>query len=256
LRQGVAQPAGAAMGDDAGREPEPITPDLLADLQAGHLDDDAAAALRQRVRTDPVAADMLAALDRLRSDLAELGADEASAPAVPAEVTARVGAALQAAPPHRRSGPAHSVRHTPRWQLIALAVGLGAAVVGAVVGAVMLVRDPAPTRSAGPTAESITVTRPATELPLSNPQIVGLLSARPDYGPLADPQRRASCLSGLGYPAVTPVLGARPVDMNGRPAVLMVLAADTPSKLLALVVEPDCNSAHSGLLANTLVTRP
>ena len=104
-------------------------------------------------------------------------------------------------------------------------------------------------------AKSITVSRPATDLPLSDPQIVGLLSHRPDYGPLADPQQRASCLSGLGYSAATPVLGAQPVDMNGRPGVLMVLAADTPRTLLALVVEPDCNSVHTGLLANTLVTR-
>ena len=40
---------------------------------------------------------MLAALDRVRRDLAELGADEASAADVPAGVTARVSAALQAA---------------------------------------------------------------------------------------------------------------------------------------------------------------
>ena len=85
------------MDDDAGHEPAPITPELLADLQAGLLDDAAAAALRQRIRTDPDAADMLAALDRVRRDLAALGADDASAPDVPAEVTARVGAALQAA---------------------------------------------------------------------------------------------------------------------------------------------------------------
>ena len=97
----------------------------------------------------------------------------------------------------------------------------------------------------------------ATERPsVVGSQIVGLLSHSPDYGPLADPQRRASCLSGLGYSAATAVLGAQPVDMRGRPAVLMVLAADTPRKLLVLVVEPGCNSAHTGLLANTLVTRP
>jgi hypothetical protein len=152
--------------------------------------------------------------------------------------------------------PAHSVRHTPRWQVAGLMAGVGAAVVGVVVGAVTLVRDPAPTRPAGPTAESITVSRPASDVPLSDPQIVGLLTHSPDYGPLADPQRRASCLSGLGYSAATPVLGARPVDMQGRAGVLLVLAADTPRALLALVVAPDCNSAHTGLLANTLVTRP
>jgi hypothetical protein len=120
----------------------------------------------------------------------------------------------------------------------------------------MLTRDPAPTRPAGPTAESITVSRPPGDVPLSNPQIVGLLSRSPDYGPLADPERRASCLSGLGYSAATAVLGAQPVDMHGRPAVLMVLPADTPRTVLVLVVETGCNSAHTGLLANTLVTRP
>ena len=243
---------------NAGREPEAVTPELLADMQAGLLDDATAAALRQRVRTDPAAADMLAALDRVRGDLADLGADRATAPDVPEAVTTRVGAALHAAgPPHRLAGqPAHSVRHTPRWQRAALVTGAGAAAVGALVGGVMLVREPALTRSMGPTAQTIAVSRAATNLPLSNPQIVGLLSHSPEYGPLADPQQRASCLSGLGYSAATAVLGARPVDMHGRPAVLMVLPADTPGMVLALVVEPGCNSAHTGLLAKTLVTRP
>jgi anti-sigma factor RsiW len=240
------------MDNSASHEPEPIPPELLADLQAGLLDDATAAALRQRIRTDPEAAAKLAALDRVRRDLANLGSDEVSAPDVPAEVAARVGAALRA---HHHT-PAHSVRPTPRWRLVGLAAGVAAAVVGVVVGALMLMRDPAPTRSAGPTAESITVSRPATDLPLSGAQLVGLLSQSPDYGPLADPQRRGDCLSGLGYSATTAVLGARQVDMHGRPGVLMLLPADTPGKVLALVVEPDCNAAHTGLLANTLVTRP
>jgi hypothetical protein len=240
------------MDDSAGHEPQPITPEMLADLQAGLLDDATAAALRQRVRSDPEAADRLAALDDVRRDLADLGTDEASAPDVPAAVTARIGAALRDA----RTAPGHSVRHTPRWQVIALGAGVGAVVVAAVIGSLMLMRDPAPTWSEGPTAKSITASRPATDLPLSNPQVVGLLSQSPDYGPLADPQRRASCLSGLGYPAATAVLGARPVDMHGQPAVLILLPADTPGMVLAVVVGPDCNVAHTGLLANTLVTRP
>jgi hypothetical protein len=244
------------MEGSAGHEPGSITLELLADLQAGLLDDAAAAALRQRIRADPDAAEKLAALDRVRRGLADLGTDDASAPDVPAEVTARVGAALQAAPPQRPPRePAHSVRHAPRWQVVGLVAGVAAAVLGAVLGGVMLTREPAPTRPAGPTAESITVSRPLGNLPLSDPQIVGLLSRSPDYGPLADPERRTSCLSGLGYSA-TAVLGAQPVDMHGRPAVLMVLPADTPKTVLVLVVEPGCNSAHTGLLANTLVTRP
>jgi len=201
---------------------------------------------------EPTAPEQLAALDQVRRDLAALGTDSASAPDVPAAVTARVGAALRA----EGRGPAHSLQRTPRWQLIALVAGVAAALIGAVVGALMLAHKPAPNWSAGPTAESITVSRPATELPLPTPQVVGLLSQSPDYGPLADAERRASCLSGLGYSATTPVLGARPLDMDGRPAVLMLLPADTPGKVLALVVEQDCDAAHTGLLVNTLVTRP
>ena len=86
-----------------GSELEPVTPELLADLQAGLLDDDTAAAVRRRVRADPEAAHALAALDTVRRELGRLGAelesDSASAPEVPAEVTARIGAALRAAEP-------------------------------------------------------------------------------------------------------------------------------------------------------------
>jgi hypothetical protein len=195
---------------------------------------------------DPVA------LERVRRDLADLGTDATSAPEVPPAVTARVVAALRA-----QRGPAHAIRRPglPRLQMLGLIIGLGAAVAGVVVGALMLVRDPAPTRSHGPTAESITVSRPPRDLPLSDPQIVALMSRAPDYGPLTDPQRRESCLDGLGYSAMQ-VLGAQPLDMYGRPAVLMLLPGDTPKTVRGLVVEPHCNSAHTGLLANTLVTRP
>ena len=84
------------MDDDTGHEPASITPELLADLQAGLLDDATAAALRRRVRADPDAAEMLAALDRVRGELTHLGVDAASAADVPAAVTARIGAALAA----------------------------------------------------------------------------------------------------------------------------------------------------------------
>lgn len=245
---------------DSGDE-RPVTSELLADLQAGLLDEETAACLRRRIRTDPQAAQMMAALAHVRRDLAELGADEASAPDVPAEVTARVGAALQAEPPHRVDGsrlpPTHAVRGSvPRLQVIALVAGIGAALAGVVVGAFMLTRDPAPTYSAGPTAKTITVSRPARDIPLSGPQIADLLFRGPDYGPLADPQRRAACLSGLGYSSATEVLGARPLDVDGRPGVLMLLPSDSPRTVVALVVAPNCNSAHTGLLANTVVTRP
>lgn len=190
-------------------------------------------------------------LDRVRRELAHLGTDEASAPEVPAAVTARVGAALRAAP------PAHAV-HAPRLrriQILGAAAGVCAAGVAIGLGALMLARGSSPTtRSTDVTAEHITVS--ARNFPLTGPQIVALLSERPDYGPLADPQRRASCLSGLGYPVAGQLLGARPVDLRGRPAMLIVLPADTPKKVVALVVEPNCGAAGTELLASTEVTRP
>src|SRR5215213_923745 len=214
-------------GDDG-----PLTPDLLADLQAGLLDDATAARLRQRIRAEPQAAHMLAGLDRVRRDLADLAADESSAPGVPPAVTARIGAAL------------HADRPAPKIPRLGLVIGLGAILFAVVLGGVMLTRDPAPTWSSGPTAERITVSRAPQRMPLSNPQIIELLSSGPDFGALADPQRRASCLSGLGYSADTTVLGAEPVDVDGRASVLIVLPADTPKAVLALLVDAGCGPAH------------
>jgi len=193
--------------------------------------------------------DLDPAVDRVRRELAALGADEDSAPDVPPEVTARVITAL-------RAEPAHTVRTTPlrRLQVIGLVVGLGAVVAGAIVGVTMLGRPEAPRFPVGPTAEKITVDRPAA-IPLPDPQVIALLSQTPDYGPLADPQRRGSCLGGLGYPPGTTVLGAQPLDMHGQPAVLMLLPGETPETVVAVVVEPGCNGAHTGLLAKSSVTR-
>ena len=189
------------------------------------------------------------AVERVRRDLAELGTDAASAPDVPPEVTARVITAL-------RAEPAHTVRRLPlrRLQILGLVVGLGALVTGAVVGVTMLGRPETPRYPVGPTAEKITVDRPAG-VPLPDPQILALLEQPPDYGPLADPARRSSCLGGLGYAPATTVLGARPLDMHGQPAVLMLLPGETPEAIVAVVVEPGCNGAHTGLLAKSSVTR-
>jgi anti-sigma factor RsiW len=77
----------------------PVTVDLLADLQAGLLDDRAATRLRRRVRGDPAAKARLAALDRVRRNLSALAVDSVSAPDVPADVTATIGKALRSAPP-------------------------------------------------------------------------------------------------------------------------------------------------------------
>ena len=93
-------------------------------------------------------------------------------------------------------------------------------------------------------------------LPLSDQQILALLDTEPNFGPLTDRQHRASCLTGLGYPADARVLGARPVEIGGRPAVLLVLPGDTPGTVTALAVSPSCSSLDTGLLADRIVKRP
>ena len=239
----------------------PITPELLADLQAGLLDDATAAQVRHRARTDPTVARHLAALERVRRDLADLGTDATSAPAVPAAVTAQVEGALRSAhqviarPPGRATHAADGTR--PRLRFVITAVGAAAALAAVGVGTATLLRPASPALDTAPTINSITVARPPSGFPLSEPRLVDLLSQPPDFGPLGDPQRRASCLAGLGYPASTVVLGATPATANGRPAViLLVPGGDAPNAVTALAVRPDCSSVDTGLLAEKTLTRP
>jgi hypothetical protein len=233
----------------------PLTTDTLADLQAGLFDDETAARLRQRIRTDPEARQTMEALNRVRRDVAALGADAASAPPVDSATVDRITVGLRAEP----TGAAHAVRRGrfPRPTRMALAAaGLTAAAAAVWLGVNALITPPASMPSRPTTIEHITVSRPPQTIPLSDQQIVELLDREPDFGPLTDPRRRASCLAGLGYPANTRVLGARPVAITGHPAVLLVLPGDAPETLAALAVAPTCSSANTGLSADRIVHRP
>lgn len=153
--------------------------------------------------------------------------------------------------------PAHAA-HPARGGLRLAGVVAGvAAITAAIAVAVPTLRgDPAPAASSLTTARSLTVTVPRAVIPLSGDELGALLRQPPDLGPLQAPSRLASCLSGLGYPTDTTVLGARPVEINGRPAVVLVLPDDAPGLLAALAVAPHCSGAHTGLVADTTVTRP
>jgi hypothetical protein len=247
-------------GSDGTGADLPLTVEALADLQAGLLDDDTAARMRKQVRADPHARQTMDALNRVRHDIAKLGTDAASAPGVAPEVVDGIAATLRAQRLDRsRRGAAHTLRpgRLPRSTRVAVAgAGLAAAAVAAWLGTAALITAPAPTPSRPTTAEHITVSRPPMTIPLSDQQILALLDDKPDFGPLADPQRRTSCLAGLGYPANARVLGARPVQIAGRPAVVLVLPADTPRSITALAVAPTCSSVDTGLLADRHVDRP
>ena len=241
--------------DGAGTDP-PLTTDALADLQAGLLDDDAAARLRKQVRADPDAQQTMNALNRVRRDIAALGT-ASSAPDVAPGVVDGVAAALRAERSHQPA--AHTIRPgslpSPARLAVALA-GLAAAVAAIWLGTSALITSPAPAPSGPTTVEHITVSRAPLTIPLSDQQILDLLDNKPDLGPFADPQHRASCLAGLGYPADARILGARPVEIAGRPAIVLVLTGATPGTVAALAVPPTCRSVNTGLLADRILNRP
>jgi hypothetical protein len=242
---------------DAGRDDPPLTAEALADLQAGLFDDDTAARLRKQIRTDPGARQTTDALNRVRREVAALGSDPTSAPDVDPAAVDRIGAALRAE--SARAGATHTVGRgrLPRSARLAVTVtGLAAVAVAAWLGTRALITAPAVTTSRPTTIEHITVSRPPLTIPLSDQQILAVLDHPPDFGPLTEPRRRASCLSGLGYPANAQVLGARTVDIAGHPAVLLVLPGDAPGAVKALAVAPTCSAANTGLSADRIVTRP
>ena len=242
------------MADDE-RDDPPLTVDSLADLQAGLLDDDTAARLRKLVRTDADVQQTMDALNRVRREVAAVSSDPSSALDVDSAAVDRVGAALRA----ERAGAAHTVGRgrLPRSARLAVAMtGLTAVAVAAWLGTQALITAPAPTTSRPTTIEHITVSRPPQTIPLSDQQILALVDHEPDFGPLTDPRRRASCLSGLGYPANARMLGARPIDIAGHPAVLLVLPGDALGDVKAVAVAPTCSAANTGLSADRIVTRP
>lgn len=260
----MGEPESDPAEHDAGSPAPPLTVELLADLQAGLLDDDAAARVRRRVRTDPEAAGILRALNQVRTDLGDLAVSVSEASAA--------GSAPEPPPAAlRSSGAAHSARLPIRpARLIAGIAGLCALTAAIAVGTIALLNAPAPTPSTDATAEHITVpetgsrspsgsaSAPTAAIPLSHTQILDLLNQNPDYGAhgaLEDPSRRASCLRGLGYPPSTAVLGARPVEVDSRPAVLLVLPGDTPNDLAVFAVALNCSAVDTGLMAGTQVSR-
>ena len=120
----------------------------------------------------------------------------------------------------------------------------------------MLVRPPSPAPSSGPTAEHVTVSPPPHGIPLSDPQIVGLLTDRPDYGrsPTRNAERPASTAWAIRRPPRCSVPG--PWTSPAALVLLLVLPGDTAKTVVALVVAPNCSAAGTELLASTVVTRP
>jgi hypothetical protein len=136
---------------------------------------------------------------------------------------------------------------------VAAGVG-GVAVLAAIgLGTAALLSSRGPTTSTLTSASMITVT---PKMPISSRELNALIARSPDFGPLADPKRRAACLSALGYPGSMQVLGAEQVQVDGKPAIVLVLPGDQPDVIVGLTVAASCSSVNTGLIADTTVRRP
>jgi hypothetical protein len=200
---------------------------LLADLDAGALDPARAAEVRAAAAEDPDATAVLSALARTRAELGEL-AD----PPVPAEYAARWDAALAAEATPRARSPQRRRRRL-RPALVAAAVIAAAAV----AGVLWAPREPAPLSLDG------------VDLAAAGLAVRGDF----DVGELADPARRAGCLSAVAPPGVAPdapLLGGRDVVLDGRDGVLLLLAGGERGRLHVVVVAPGCGPG-GGVLERT-----
>lgn len=132
-------------------------------------------------------------------------------------------------------------------------IGVGAALAAAVIGVFALSGGDEPRRPAfrtdGPTAEHITVSGTGSAIPLPVAAIHALLIRPPDLRALADPRR---CLSDIGYPAETAILGAQQVPDG----VLLVLPGPAVEEVTVVVVTGGCPAGGSAITARTVLPRP
>jgi hypothetical protein len=216
--------------------------DVLADLHAGALDTAVAQRLWPRVRQDPDARAVLAALDTTRAELAALATSPA--PPMPAHLATRLDAAL-AAEAGARVAPVLDLARArkKRNQRVGWVAGV---LVAAAAAAAAVISIPHSTTGGRPSA----VGAPVTSL---NSATLTAALGRSDYGPLADPARRAACLAANQQdPNQTPA-GAMQVTLAGKPGVLLVLTTGKLAQYRLLVVGPDCAAGNPDRLAEAVV---
>jgi hypothetical protein len=255
----------------------PWSVDVLADLQAGVLDERQAAELWPLAQTDPEARAILEALEATTADLGGLALEPAEP--MPAEVAARLDAALAEearrafgeaasrpqAPPQPQAPPpgmapvtdlaAARRRHHRRLGWGAGVLAVAAAAVAAIAIAVpsqqqtggnAVAQPPAPTSAgSGPLALSSGGMQAA----------VGQSLGVRDYGPLGNQERLDACLAANGFDPVTKPAGFREVTIDGRPAVLVILTTGQLAQFRLVAFPPDCGPGHQGVLFDKVVGR-
>lgn len=253
--------SGEQRGPETPQDP-PWSPELLADLHAGVLDEEAAEQLRDRVAEDAEAERVLAALDATSADLANVPPIP-----IPDDVAARIDTALQqevrtwsdaqptpATPSHdaRDSGTVVDLapRRRRRWAWGgAGALAAAAAVVGVVVIPSVLNSTETGNQAGGqPSSQPSHHSGPPPlalhgdgggGLTLNRDQLSEALDSQQYVSGLADPERMLACLRANGVDSGNP-MGAREVTVDGQRAQLFILSTGKLAQFRLLTVGPEC----------------
>jgi hypothetical protein len=239
-----------------------LSAQLLADLHAGNLPPDVAAALWPRVRSDPDAERIIAALDGVSGRLERLGAHGAAGasqrPAagpdmIPPAVAQRIEAALL-----ERSLPA--ISGTPRhgWaRAVRPVASFGAVAASAVAAALLWWGPPAsPSQPSTGTPSGSGAQRNEADEPglaahelgdeLDPARILAFIGTSDDAASLMN---LPECLAENGISPTAPLLGAAPATISGQSGVLLLVPSAESPGITALVVGKDCGPGRPSTIA-------
>ncbi|HEY3467819.1 MAG TPA: hypothetical protein VGL47_22010 [Amycolatopsis sp.] len=246
----------------------PWSVDVLADLHAGVLDDAQAAELWPVVNADPEARAILDALDATQADLASLA--DAPAPPMPAEFAARLDAALAAEAAARFPAATQPDRTQPSApqgaQVVDLAaarrrrnkrLGWAAGVLTAAAAAVVAVTVaiPSTTQQNGtPNVAAPAPSGPTVGSDGSGAQaLIGKAVGVRDFGPLQNEDRLDACIAAAGLdPKVRPE-GIRPVNVDGKAGVMIILTTGKLAQFRLVAFGADCGPGNPAVLFDKVV---
>ncbi len=248
----------------------PYPVDLIADLHAGVLADDVAAALWPRVRADPESARVVAALDATRSDL---GAADLVPEAPPPAVTDAIETTLAAiradtvatAPVDASVGTVESIDDARdrlrdanrRRGMVIATVAAGIIAVVTLVVAVLTATSSSQgsvERADDTGPPSTTSTRPADVQVGALLSYLGRSEAR--FTGQNSPQRLERCLSANAVAPSVQVVGSGPLTVDGRAALVVLLSTGVAGRFDALVVGPDCDAGTPATISRRTLGAP
>ena len=222
---------------------------------------------------------VLAALDRTQEALADLA--QAPAPPMPAEVAARIDAALAAEAaragqsqqalssqqaeqqgstatdaveqPHaeqERLAPVVDLAAARRRRSRVMGWSAGLLTAAAAVAAIALI-SPGTTTTGSPMAGG----SPDTGAPSNQGVVVdpgnpaaafGDIQGVQDYGPLGSREQLEACLKANDIPVTGQPIGVKPGKVDGQDAVLVVLTTGELARYRIVAVSPDCSGSNPG----------